>query len=205
MYDYNMAHEITNPEYCVIMDEVDGNVHQTGDGDVGTEVYLREKGRIPQEKISKNNTHFMLLGLTLLSGQPLMYVMVAVGKHHNAMVELGVDPFAEDIRDDNDTDNSMNNKEPGKQFSRDPTYYIGNKAVPYICAQNKLGSMTTEIFSTIVQTLDHLKIFDRLTGTNPFLVLVSHDSRLGFFFLRYINDLGHLWVIYIVVSCSTSL
>ena len=67
-----MIHEITYPEYCVIMDEVGGNINQTGDGDVGTEKYFCETGRIPQEKVSKNNKHFTLLGLTLLTSTPLM-------------------------------------------------------------------------------------------------------------------------------------
>ena len=39
-----MTHEITHPEYCIVMDEVRGNINQTGDGYVGTEKYLCEKG-----------------------------------------------------------------------------------------------------------------------------------------------------------------
>ena len=62
------------------MDEVGENINQTGDGDIGTEIYLYERGVIPQEKVSKNNKHFTLLGLTLLTGQPLMWVVIFVEK-----------------------------------------------------------------------------------------------------------------------------
>ena len=85
-------------------DEVGWNINQTGDGDVGTEKYLCEKVQIPQEKVSKNNEHFTLIGLTLLTSAPLLCVMILTGKRHNVIVELGVDPFAKDIGEITDND-----------------------------------------------------------------------------------------------------
>ena len=82
-YGCKITHQITHPEYCVVMDEVGGNINQTGDGDVGTEMYLCERGNIPQGKVSKSNKHFTLLGLTLLNGVPLMCVVIFSGKNIN--------------------------------------------------------------------------------------------------------------------------
>ena len=143
------------------MDEVGGNIDQTGDGDVGAERYLCEKGRIPQEKVSKNNKHFTLLGLTLLTGAPLMCVMIFAGKRRNAMVELGIDPFAKDVGDVTDVDYIMKNKGPGKRFPGGPTCYHNGKAIPCFCAWSEKGSMTTEILTRILETFDHLEVFHR--------------------------------------------
>ena len=71
--------------------------------------------------MSKNNKHFTLLRLTLLTGAPLMCVMIFAGKRRNAMVELGDDPFAEDIGEVTDYDYIMKNKRPGKRFPGGPT------------------------------------------------------------------------------------
>ena len=204
-YGCKVTHEITHPEYCVVMDEVGGNINQTGDGDVGTEKYLCEKGRIPQEKVSKNNKHFTLLGLTLLNGAPLMCVMIFAGKRRNAMVELGIDPFADDVGEVTDLDYIMKNKGPGKKFPGGPTCYHNGIAIPCFCAWSEKGSMTTEILTRILETLDYLEVFDRSTGINPYLMLDGHGSRMGLLFLRYINNPAHLWIACIGVPYGTSL
>ena len=86
------------------MDEVGGNIHMTGDGDIGGEQYLCEKGTIPQMKTSKGDKHFTLLGLTLLSGDALMCVVIFSGKRRNTMVETGIDMFAEEFGEFSDKD-----------------------------------------------------------------------------------------------------
>ena len=65
--------------------------------------------------------------------------------------------------------------------------------------------MTTEILTKILENLDHLEVFNRSTGINPFLMLDRHGSRMGLPFLRYIDDLAYLWVAFIGVPYGISL
>ena len=79
------------------MYEFGGNINLQGDGHIGKETLLCELDVIPQEKSSRNDKHFTLLGLTLLSGEPLMCVVIFAGKRRNPVVEMGIDPQAEEV------------------------------------------------------------------------------------------------------------
>ena len=66
--------------------------------------YVCKRGVIPSEKLSKNYTYFTLLDLTLLNGEPLMCVLIFAGKCINKQVEVGVDPFTEEVGIDTNGD-----------------------------------------------------------------------------------------------------
>ena len=55
------------------------------------------KGKTPQKKATKKDKHFTLLGLTLLTGEPLMCVIIFAGEKSKDVVELGIDPFCKTI------------------------------------------------------------------------------------------------------------
>ena len=99
------------------------------------------------------------------------------------MVELGVNLFAEDISEVTEDDFIMKNKGPGKQFTGGPTYYHDGKVIPCMCEWSEKGSMTIEILTKILETLDHLEVFDRSTGINPFLILDGNGNIIDFSFL----------------------
>ena len=65
--------------------------------------------------------------------------------------------------------------------------------------------MTTDILTRILETLDHLEVFDRSTGINHYLMLDGHVSRMGIPFLRYINTPAHLRIACIGVPYGISL
>ena len=65
--------------------------------------------------------------------------------------------------------------------------------------------MTSDILTSIVETLDVLKVFDRSTGKTPFIILDGHGSRLGLSFLNYINNSLYPWAACIGVPYGTSL
>ena len=121
------------------------------------------------------------------------------------MVELGVDPFVKDFGDVTDADYLRKNMGPGKRFPGGPSCFVGGKEVPCMCAWSENGSMTSEILTTIVKTLDILQVLDRSSGINPFILLDGHGSRLGLPFLRYINSTGNIWFACIGVPYGTSL
>ena len=75
-----------------------------------------------------------------------------------------------------------------------------------MCTWSEKGSMTNEILTKILETLDQLEFFDRSTGIKLFLVLDGHGNMMvGLPFLRYINNPAHLWVACIGVHHGTSL
>ena len=59
---------------------------------------------IPQQKYSRTDKDFTLLGLTLLTGKPLMCVVIFTDIRENKMVEMGVDPMAEEVGNIEDED-----------------------------------------------------------------------------------------------------
>ena len=89
--------DITKPEMCVVADEVGGNTSQRGDGLVGGQLLLTEPGQVGQRKISTKNKHYTLLGLTLLTGRPLMCVVIMAGDKPKPEVETKIDIFADQI------------------------------------------------------------------------------------------------------------
>ena len=54
-------------------------VPQKDDGLAGGELLLTEKGSIAQRKISTKNKHYTVLGLTMLTGHPIMCVVIMAG------------------------------------------------------------------------------------------------------------------------------
>ena len=63
------THVITHPEMCIVGDEVGGNTDQKGDGHIGGEKYLVERGSVPQTRVSTKDCHFTVVGLTVLTGE----------------------------------------------------------------------------------------------------------------------------------------
>ena len=49
------SHLLTHPEYCIVLDEVGGNINMKGDGHIGGDIYLYESGVIPNQKYSRAN------------------------------------------------------------------------------------------------------------------------------------------------------
>ena len=47
VYGCQVTHQLDHPEYCVVMDEVGGNINMQGDGHIGGETFLYELGVIP--------------------------------------------------------------------------------------------------------------------------------------------------------------
>lgn len=82
----------------IVADEVGGNTSQKGDEDGGGEKYIVSKGTVPQKKSSIKEKHFTLLvGLTSLSGAPVMCVVIFAGEICNLEMEMGIDNFAEQV------------------------------------------------------------------------------------------------------------
>ena len=207
-YGCKVSLHITHPEMVIMADEVGANTSQKGDGHVGGERYICGKGKVPQKKASKKDKHFTLLGLTLLTGDPLMCVIIFSGERNRDLIELGVDPFIEKediIGDVSDGDYVINNTGKGKLFPTGPECQYKGKTIPCMCRWSKNGSMTGEILKDVVHTLDTYQLFDRSNGKKPFFLLDGHGSRLSEPFVKYVLDIEHEWMICLGVPYGTSL
>ena len=204
-YGCKCSHELTHPGFCIVMDEVGGNTSMTGDGHIGGEKYLCEKGVVAQLKAARADKHFTVLGVTLLNGIPLMCVVIFAGKKCEAKYELGVDPRAEVVGDLDDEDFVVKNMGDGMLFPGGPTCTYNGKKIPCMCRWSPKGSITSEILTDILRTLDAIEVFDRSTGITPVVLMDGHGSRLGLPFLNYVNDPTHPWCVDIGVPYGTSL
>ena len=84
------THSLKYPDYCVVMDEVVGNINMKGDGHIGGDMYHNKAGVIVQQKVSRNDKNFTLCGLTLLNGKPIVCIVILAGIRENNLIELGI-------------------------------------------------------------------------------------------------------------------
>ena len=61
-------------------------------------------GTTPQRKSSETEGRFAALGITVFNGDPVVSVVIVMGKHNKAEVESEIDVFAELIRGENYAD-----------------------------------------------------------------------------------------------------
>ena len=81
-----VMHQILCPEWCVVGDKVGGNISMKGDSD--NQKFLVCRRDHLKEKASSADQHFTLIGLTLLTGEPLMCIIIMKGTTPKADVEL---------------------------------------------------------------------------------------------------------------------
>ena len=200
-----VAYRLTHPHMCIVGDEVGGNLCMKGDGHAGGQLFLTAPGRVPQQKASSKNRRFTLIGLTALSGEPVMCVIILEGKNPKASIEAGIDINVQPVGDVNDEDFVQNNSGPGKYYPGGAVCEFNGKKIPPFVRWHESGSITSEILKEALQTLDHLNIFNRDECLSPLLLLDGHSSRLELPFLQYINNPKDHWVTCIGVPYGTAL
>lgn len=106
------------------------------------------------------------------------------------MVELGVDPFVEEINGSvSDDDYVIKNTGKGKLFPTGPECTYKGKTIPCMCQWSKNGSMTGQILKEVVETLDSYRLFDHSNGKKPFFLLDRRNLRLSEPFVNYVRDI----------------
>ena len=135
--------DITKLEMCIVADEVGGNTLQKGDGLVGGELLLTEPGQVAQRTISTKNKNYTLLGLTLLTGQPLMCVLIMAGDTPKTEVETGIDIFVGQIGAPSDPDYVFKNTGDGRRF---PGHRLGWTVFTHI--QDSIQKKEAEALAT---------------------------------------------------------
>ena len=74
-----VTHRIKHPDMCIVGDEVGGNTSQKGDSHIGGILHLCERNFTPQSKTSNKDKRFTSMGLTTLTGKPLMCCVIFKG------------------------------------------------------------------------------------------------------------------------------
>ena len=168
--------------------------------------FIVEKGTVPQKKSSTKEKHFTLMGLTALSGEPVMCVVIFAGESRNLEMEMGVDMFVDAVGEVSDKMFYKNNMGKGKLFPGGPTCVFRGVEVPCFCRYSSNGSINTTILKEILETLDVKNIYtnERAKGKTPFILLDGHGSRFGHDFLSYMTDKKHPWTICIGVPYGTA-
>ena len=103
------------------MEEVGGNTSQKGNGNVGGELQLCERGKTPKRKINTKYKHYTLLGLISISGKPVMCIVIFTGESPITLTESGLDLDAEAFGDHSDVDFIEQNSGPRRRFPGGPT------------------------------------------------------------------------------------
>ena len=89
-YGCKVTHDLIHPDWCLVGDEVGGNISMKGDGHAGGRLYLAPKGRVAYRKFCKADRKFTLIGLTSLDGQPVMCIVIIQGTQVNCSAEVGI-------------------------------------------------------------------------------------------------------------------
>lgn len=200
-----VTHELVKPHLCICGDEVGGNLCMKGDGHIGGQLLLTAPGKVPQRKASSKNKRFTLIGLTALTGEPVMAVIILQGKRPQASLEAGIDINVDPIGNATDSDYLQKNSGPNKYFPGGPVCHFNGKTIPPFVRWHESGSITSQILTEALQTLDHFEVFERSESTKPFILLDGHSSRLELPFLKYINNPKDHWVCCIGVPYGTAL
>ena len=71
--------------------EVGGNFDMNGDGHIGGEKFICEKGCISQRKEKRKNKHFTVIGIAKLLGEPIFCIVIIEGKGQFFDIPAGID------------------------------------------------------------------------------------------------------------------
>ena len=168
---------------------------------------------------SLSNSHFTIIGITQLNGNPLMCVVIVTGKHRDPLIELGID--LDQLADvdinlttnaDGTVDESMmewlqQHCGKGQLFPGLPKCNYKGIEIPGYLAFCESGGISAEILTNIFRRMDNLHLFDedRANGYTPFVLLDGHSSRFDLQFLEYINNEEHKWNVCLGVPYGTAL
>lgn len=88
---YKVDIKIDVPDLGLMMDECGCNLSQEGDKNIGGELFLTGVHGKAYTSKSIKYSHFTIIGVTQLNGNPLVCVVIVTDKHRDPLIELGID------------------------------------------------------------------------------------------------------------------
>ena len=204
-FGMKVTHSLDNPHISLVVDEVGSNLSQKGDGHIGGQKYICEKGCVPQVKVQHSERHFTLLGFTALDGSPVLCLIIISGVREHLNLETGIDvtkPIEGDITDKDFIDANFGK---GKLFPGGPTCHFQGKEIPCMVRWSPKGGITSKILADALAHIDSFDVFPRSNGKYPFLLLEGHNSRFEIPFLEYVTNDAHQWMVCIGVPYGTAI
>ena len=107
------------------------------------------------------------MGLTTLSGVPVMCILIIAGKRPMALVEMGINNSAAIVGEEGDANFFDNNYGEEKLFPGGPTCDFRGKKVPCFIRWNEKGGMTSDILTKALTQKDHWELFPRTDNCTP--------------------------------------
>ena len=90
-YGAKVTIDLHRPDMCVVLDEVGCNLSQEKDGAKGGHWFLCGPDQEPYQSSATKNSHFTVLGLTMLAGEGMVCVIIIQGKKRDIMCDTGID------------------------------------------------------------------------------------------------------------------
>jgi hypothetical protein len=163
---------LTHPEYVLFVDEVNCNMLQKSDGNVGGQIFVVENKKRALIRASHQDCHFTVLGFSNALGQPISCVIIIAAAQVTAKDIMGLQPWAETIGDPA-IDFEQNSHGTDKYYPYGPTCTIFCKTIPTFVTCSESGSFTSNILMDVLRHIGHCVGWDQSKVT-PFLLLDSH-------------------------------
>ena len=130
-----MTHDLINPDWCFVDDEVCGNISMKGDGHNRRRAYLTVKVKTASRKASKADIRFILIGSISFNVQSAMFIVIIQGMKENQAIEVSIDISIQPDGNPSDTDAFLKNARHGKYFLGGPVCHFRGKDVPTLICQ----------------------------------------------------------------------
>jgi hypothetical protein len=197
-----------------MVDGVVETISQKGDGNAGGEFMVASDMRAHVRNSFKDN-HFTVLGFTAANGHVTMFAIIIATSKLKVTDVTGFNPLSDDAQDVcgeemkalKEEINAMKDEHSNgadRMFPFGPTCNFNGVTVPTLVMCSKNGSITSQLFTSMLAKMDEHSLFDRSAGINPFLLCDGHGSRLEEPFLEYTLESDMPWTCCIGVSCGTS-
>lgn len=158
--------ELTHPDMALVLDEVGCNTSQECDNAIGGKLFLTGKNDQPYRSVSSRHSHFTVLGVTALSGEPVLCVVIISGKKADIPVATGVDwkAFTSNLHADFDDGDEIkflkNHRGSGNIFPEGPVCQFRGKKVPSFVTFTESGGMDGNVLTEVFKHLDAFGIYE---------------------------------------------
>jgi hypothetical protein len=199
---------LTHPEYLLFVDETGCNTNQKEDKYVGGEQFMLPRMEAAGGVIgASTDIHFTILCFTNALGDPVMCSVILKSEKHISDLPISW-KFGIDITKNFGKGKLKHqffraNCGDNHAFTGGPKCTYQDKVIPCFVGCSPKASITSEMLTSMLQTIDSLHVYDRSTGQCPCLLLDGHHSRMKLPFLKYINDPAHLWQVCLGVPYGT--
>ena len=110
-----------------------------------------------QIRAATKDTHFTMLSFAAATGEPVMCMIIFAAKELDPAWVLGLDPFTPWAGNE---DALAKNTGTGKQHLLGPECEFNGKTIPTFCCSSENGSVTAELLTEMLKTIDGLNAFD---------------------------------------------